>query len=38
MATRCLVARRHGLSPQRLFGWRRQLREAARGHFEAEEA
>jgi transposase len=23
------VARRHGLSPQQLFGWRRQLREAA---------
>lgn len=22
------VARRHGLSPQQLFGWRRQLREA----------
>jgi transposase len=25
----CSVARRHGLSPQQLFGWRRQLREAA---------
>ena len=25
----CAVARRHGLSPQQLFGWRRQLREAA---------
>lgn len=24
----CAVARRHGLSPQQLFGWRRQLREA----------
>jgi transposase len=24
------VARRHGLSPQQLFGWRRQLREAER--------
>jgi transposase len=33
----CAVARRHGLSPQQLFGWRRQLREAAAGHFEAEE-
>ncbi|WP_338156376.1 transposase [Bradyrhizobium elkanii] len=25
----CSVARRHGLSSQQLFGWRRQLREAA---------
>jgi transposase len=25
----CAVARRHGLSPQQLFGWRCQLREAA---------
>ena len=33
----CAVARRHGLSPQQLFGWRRQLREAAGGHSEAEE-
>ena len=33
----CSVARRHGLSPQQLFGWRRQLREAAIGHSEAEE-
>jgi transposase len=33
----CSVARRHGLSPQQLFGWRRQLREAAAGHSEAEE-
>src|SRR5665213_1514230 len=24
----CAVARRHGLSPQQLFGWRRQIREA----------
>ncbi|WP_245323636.1 hypothetical protein [Bradyrhizobium shewense] len=24
------------MSPQQLFGWRRQLREAARGHFEEE--
>src|ERR1700686_1642121 len=31
----CAVARRHGLSPQQLFGWRRQLRDA--GHSEAEE-
>src|ERR1700739_2143806 len=33
----CSVARRHGLSPQQLFGWRRQWREAAGGHSEAEE-
>jgi transposase len=32
----CAVARRHGLSPQQLFGWRRQLRESAR-HSETEE-
>ena len=32
----CAVARRHGLSPQQLFGWRRQLREAA-ARSEAEE-
>jgi transposase len=25
----CAVARRNGLSPQQLFGWRRQAREAA---------
>jgi transposase len=25
----CAVARRHGLSPQQLFGWRRQAREAS---------
>jgi transposase len=25
----CAVARRHGLSPQQLFGWRRQLRREA---------
>jgi transposase len=31
----CAVARRHGLSPQQLFGWRRQLRESAR-HSETE--
>ena len=33
----CSVARRHGLSPQQLFGWRRQLREAAGGHSQADE-
>src|SRR6476646_10172484 len=33
----CSVARRHGLSPQQLFGWRRQLREAAGGHSKADE-
>jgi transposase len=33
----CAVARRHGLSPQQLFGWRRQLRESAAGHSEAEQ-
>ena len=33
----CAVARRHGLSPQQLFGWRRQLREAAAQPSEAEE-
>ncbi len=32
----CSVARRHGLSPQQLFGWRRQLREAAGEHCEAD--
>ena len=25
----CAVARRHGLSPQQLFSWRRQLRDSA---------
>jgi transposase len=30
----CAVARRHGLSPQQVFGWRRQLREAAAGSTE----
>lgn len=29
--TICAVARRHGLSPQQLFGWRRQARESAAG-------
>src|ERR1700754_4709078 len=33
----CSVARRHGLSPQQLCGWRRRLREAAIGHSEVEE-
>jgi len=33
----CAVARRHGLSPQQLFGWRRLLRDAAARHSEAEE-
>jgi transposase len=33
----CSVARRHGLSQQQLFGWRRQLRGAAGGHSESEE-
>jgi transposase len=32
----CAVARRHGLSPQQLFGWRRQLRESAARYSEAE--
>src|SRR3984957_6482627 len=36
-ASVCSVARRHGLSPQQLFGWRRQLREAAGGQTDAEE-
>src|SRR5258708_1752613 len=31
------VARRHGLSPQQLFGWRRQLRESAVGLSDAED-
>jgi transposase len=33
----CAVARRHGLSPQQLFGWRRQLRESEVGRSEADE-
>jgi transposase len=32
----CAVARRHGLLPQQLFGWRRQLREAVAGRSETE--
>ena len=30
------VARRHGLSPQQLFGWRRQLSESEAGRSEAD--
>jgi transposase len=30
-ASVCSVARRHGLSPQQLFGWRRHARESAGG-------
>ncbi|WP_338821967.1 IS66-like element accessory protein TnpA [Bradyrhizobium septentrionale] len=33
----CSVARRHGLSPQQLFGWRRQLRDAAVDYSEEQE-
>jgi transposase len=32
----CAVARRHGLSPQQLFGWRRQLRESEAGGSDAD--
>jgi transposase len=32
----CAVARRHGLSPQQLFGWRRQFRESEAGRSEAD--
>jgi transposase len=32
----CAVARRHGLSPQQLFGWRRQLRESEAGGSEVD--
>lgn len=32
----CAVARRHGLSPQQLFGWRRQLRESEAGDTDAD--
>src|ERR1700755_1009891 len=31
----CAVARRHGLSAQQLFGWRRQLRESEAGGSDA---
>ena len=33
----CAVARRHGLSPQQLFGWRRRLRDAEEASAEAGE-
>jgi transposase len=36
-ASVCAVARRHGLSPQQLFGWRRQLRDSAVGLSDAED-
>ena len=32
----CAVARRHGLSPQQLFGWRRRLRESQVGSSQAD--
>jgi transposase len=32
----CAATRRHGLSPQQLFGWRRQLRESEAGRSEAD--
>jgi len=32
----CAVARRHGLSPQQLFGWRRQLRASEAGGSDAD--
>src|ERR1700716_2176833 len=32
----CAVARRHGLSPQQLFGWRRQFRECRAGPSETD--
>ena len=31
----CEIARRHGLSPQQLFGWRRRLRDAEAASAEA---
>lgn len=31
----CAVARRHGLSPQQLFGWRRRLRDSEAERSEA---
>ena len=37
-ASICSVARRHGLSPQQLFGWRRDAREAAEADAEASTA
>lgn len=35
-ASVCAVARRHGLSPQQLFGWRRQLRDSESERSEAD--
>lgn len=32
----CAVARRHGLSPQQLFSWRRQLRDSEAERSEAD--
>src|ERR1035437_9846344 len=32
----CAGGRRHGLSPQQVFGWRRQLRESEVGRSEAD--
>jgi transposase len=32
----CAVARRYGLSPQQLFGWRRQLRDSEAERSEAD--
>ena len=37
-ASICSVARRHGLSPQQLFGWRRHARESAGADVEASTA
>ena len=37
-ASVCSVARGHGLSPQQLFGWRRQARESAGADAEASTA
>src|SRR5215471_17274492 len=34
----CAVARRHGLTPQQLFGWRRQLRRRAEAESAAGDA
>ena len=35
-ASVCAVARRHGLSPQQLFGWRRRQRDCQAGRSDAE--
>jgi transposase len=32
----CAVAQHHGLSPQQLFGWQRQLRDSEAGRSEAD--